>query len=226
MSRATCAILPIVTLRYALIGLLAWRPSSGYELTKRFAVSMAHVWPVSHSQIYPELARLVADGLIEQTEKGPRGRRTYAATAAGVSALREWMQSTEPDYGRRSEADLREFFLWVIPPADALAYLERSADVYRARLAELEKIARMVDWTSDTPNRATRLTVEKGLRSYRMLIDWANWATEEINAGALEPSGPSPGEHDRGAGASLVDGQDLGPGRPGNNEAPQSSALI
>jgi PadR family transcriptional regulator, regulatory protein AphA len=200
-------------LRYALIGLLAWRPSSGYELTKRFAVSMAHVWPVSHSQIYPELARLVADGLIEQTEEGPRGRKTYAATPAGVAALREWMRSTEPDYGRRSEADLREFFLWVIPPADALAYLERSANVYRSRLAELEIIARMVDWTSDAPNRATRLSLEKGLRNYRMLIDWANWATQEINAGALEPGGPVPGEHDRGAGASAVDGIDAGRSR-------------
>jgi PadR family transcriptional regulator, regulatory protein AphA len=221
MSRVTCAILPIMSLRYALIGLLAWRPSSGYELTKRFALSMGHVWPVSHSQIYPELARLAADGLIEQTEEGPRGRKTYAATPSGVAALREWMQSTEPDYGRRSEADLREFFLWVIPPADALAYLERSANVYRTRLADLESIARLVDWTSDTPNRATRLTVEKGLRKYRMLIDWANWATEEIKAGALEPSGPTPGEHDRGAGASVVDGKDPGQSR---TEKQRSSA--
>ncbi len=182
-----------MSLRYALIGLLAWRPASGYELTKRFAVSMAHAWPVSHSQIYPELARLVADGLIEQTERGPRGRKTYAATPDGVTALREWMQSTEPDYGRRSEADLREFFLWVIPPSEALAYVQRSADVYRTRLAELEQIARTVDWSSDTPNRATRLTLEKGLRNYRMLIDWANWSMEEISAGVLDPHGPAPG---------------------------------
>lgn len=191
-----------MSLRYALIGLLAWRPSSGYELTRRFAVSMAHAWPVSHSQIYPELARLASEGLIEQTEQGPRGRKTYAATAAGVAALREWMQSTEPGYDRRSEADLREFFLWVIPPAEALAYLERSTNVYRRRLAELENIARSVDWTSDVPNRATRLTLEKGLRNYRMLIEWADWATEQINAGALEPGGPVPGEHEPGHGTN------------------------
>ncbi len=194
----------VMSLRYALIGLLAWRPSSGYELTKRFAVSIAHAWPVSHSQIYPELARLVSEGLIEQTEEGPRGRKTYAATPAGVAALREWMQSTEPAYDRRSEADLREFFLWVIPPADALAYLERSANVYRRRLAELENIARTVDWTSDVPNRAMRLTLEKGMRNYRMLIEWADWATEEINHGALEPGGPVPGEHAQAARAHRV----------------------
>lgn len=204
MSSSTCATMLVMSLRYALIGLLAWRPSSGYELTKRFAVSIAHAWPVSHSQIYPELARLVSDGLIEQIEKGPRGRKTYTATPAGVAALREWMQSTEPAYDRRSEADLREFFLWVLPPADALAHLERSAHVYRRRLAELENIARTIDWTSDVPNRAMRLTLEKGIRNYRMLIEWADWATEEINDGALKPGGPVPGEHAQAARAHRV----------------------
>jgi PadR family transcriptional regulator AphA len=199
-----------MSLRYALIGLLAWRPSSGYELTKRFAVSLAHAWPVSHSQIYPELARLVSDGLIEQTETGPRGRKTYAATPAGVAALREWMQSTEPSYDRRSEADLREFFLWVIPPAEALAYLERSANVYRRRLAELENIERTVDWTCDVPTRATRLTLEKGLRNYRMLIEWADWATDEIKAGALELGGPVPGDNQQGVGTSDTNGANVG----------------
>lgn len=202
MSRPTCVILLLVSLRYALIGMLAWRPGSGYELTRRFAISMAHAWPVSHSQIYPELSRLLADGLIEQTEEGPRGRKTYAATPAGVVALREWMQSTEPDYARRSEADLREFFLWVIPPAEALADLKQSASVYRTRLAELERIAHTVNWDSDAPTRASRITLEKGMRNYRMLIEWADWAAAEISAGALEPGGPVPGERDRGTGRS------------------------
>jgi PadR family transcriptional regulator, regulatory protein AphA len=190
-----------MSLRYALVGLLASRPSSGYDLTKRFAVSMAHVWPAGHSQIYPELGRLVADGLIEQTEEGPRGRKTYAATPAGVAALGDWME-TEPDYGCRSDANLRQFFLWAIPPADALAHLERDANVYRHRLGELEEIARTVDWDADGPTRASRLALEMGLRNYRMLIDWANWAVEEITAGALQPGGPVPGERDGAAGRS------------------------
>lgn len=187
-----------MSLRYALVGLLASRPSSGYELSKRFAVSMAHVWPAGHSQIYPELSRLVADGLIEQTEEGPRGRKTYAATPAGVAALRDWME-TEPDYGRRSDADLREFFLWALPPAEALTHLERESNVYRQRLAELEQIARTVNWDTDPPTRASRLALEKGLRAYRMLIDWANWAAAEISAGALQPGGPVPGDRDQAA---------------------------
>lgn len=188
----------VMSLRYALVGLLASRPSSGYELSKRFAVSMAHVWPAGHSQIYPELSRLVADGLIEQTDEGPRGRKTYAATPAGVTAVRDWM-ATEPDYGCRSDANLRQFFLWALPPAEALAHLERDANVYRHRLGELEEIARTVDWDTDAPTRASRLALEMGLRNYRMLIDWANWAADEIAAGALQPDGRVPTEHDQAA---------------------------
>lgn len=181
-----------MALRYALIGLLASRPSSGYELTKRFAASMAHVWPAGHSQIYPELARLVADDLIEQTGDGPRGKKTYAATATGVVALREWMRSTTPDYGVRSDAQLRDFFLWTLPPTEAIAHIERDMAVYRGRLQELQQLAGTIDWAADAPTRASRIALEKGLRYYGMLVDWSAWAIAEVEEGALDPAGPLP----------------------------------
>ncbi|MBA3728896.1 MAG: PadR family transcriptional regulator, partial [Actinobacteria bacterium] len=45
-----------MSLRHALLGLLAERPMSGYDLTKVFDSSLAYVWSAKHSQIYPELA--------------------------------------------------------------------------------------------------------------------------------------------------------------------------
>ena len=160
-----------MSLRYALVGLLASRPSSGYELSKRFAVSMAHVWPVGHSQIYPELSRLLADGLIEQTEQGPRGAkdltppRRQGWKPCGIG----WRPN--PTTACRSDANLREFFLWALPPAEALAHLQRDADVYRQRLGELEK----------SPGRSTgmptRQLAPRGLPSRSAwqlphVIDW------------------------------------------------------
>lgn len=176
-----------MSLRYALIGLLAGEPASGYELTKRFAESMAHVWPAGHGQIYPELARLVTDGLIAQTETGPRGRRTYAATPQGVSALRTWLQSTEPDYGCRSDADLRTFFLWAVSASEAADHLDRDVREYTRRRAELQALAATVNWDADIHTRMLRLTLEKGLRHYAAQIDWAQWAAAEIRGGALDP---------------------------------------
>jgi DNA-binding PadR family transcriptional regulator len=181
-----------MSLRYALIGLLASEPMSGYDLTRRFSESLGNVWPAQHSQIYPELARLVSDGMIEQTGEGPRGRKTYGTTPAGIEALTEWMR-TEPDYDVRCEAGLRGFFLWALPADEAAAYLQRDAAVYRKHLADLEAKLVSVDWAADRYVRAGRITIEMGIRYYRMLLDWAEWAAARIAEGALEDDAPPPG---------------------------------
>src|ERR671923_177684 len=45
-------------LRYALLGLLAGSPGTGYALKKRFAIELADAWYAETSQIYPERARV------------------------------------------------------------------------------------------------------------------------------------------------------------------------
>ncbi|EDV5156957.1 PadR family transcriptional regulator, partial [Salmonella enterica subsp. enterica] len=54
-----------MSLRYALLALLTARPMTGYDLAKSFHVSVGHVWHAPDSQIYPELKRMLADGLVE-----------------------------------------------------------------------------------------------------------------------------------------------------------------
>jgi DNA-binding PadR family transcriptional regulator len=182
-----------MSLRYALIGLLASEPMSGYDLTRRFSESLANVWPAQHSQIYPELARLVSDGMIEQMGEGPRGRKIYSSTPAGIEALRAWMRTTKPDYDVRCESGLRGFFLWTLTPEEAIDHLQQDIEVYRKHLAEMEAQVESVDWTASEGHRSGRITIEMGVRYYRMLIDWAEWAAAEIAAGALQPDGPPPG---------------------------------
>ena len=46
-----------MSLRHALLGLLAVQPATGYELAQKFDASLGTAWHASHSQIYPELAR-------------------------------------------------------------------------------------------------------------------------------------------------------------------------
>ena len=55
-----------MSLRHAVLGALADEPRNGYALVKHFGQSLGYAWSASHSQIYPELARLRDDGLIEQ----------------------------------------------------------------------------------------------------------------------------------------------------------------
>jgi DNA-binding PadR family transcriptional regulator len=181
-----------MSLRYGLLELLAGEPRSGYDLSQVFSVSMGNVWPAQHSQIYPELARLVADGLIAQTGEGPRGRKVYQTTESGIEALRAWMRETEPDYSIRYEALLRIFCLWVLPTDEALAHLERDRAEFVRHLDQIEKALADADWAADTTTRASRLAIEFGQRFYRMHIEWIDWAAEQVAAGTLQPGGPLP----------------------------------
>ena len=168
-----------MALRYALLGLLAERPRSGYALWKTFENSLANVWPASHSQIYPELARLREDGLIEQVDAGARGRKSYAATPAGVDAVRTWLRTTEPDRATRDEAMLRVFFLWLLEPEEAAGYLRDEAAVHAAKLAEYEAIA-AAEEPVGPKQHAFRLALEAGIRYRRMMIEWTAWAVGEL----------------------------------------------
>jgi PadR family transcriptional regulator, regulatory protein AphA len=181
-----------MSLRYGLLDLLAGDPMSGYDLSQYFAKSMGNVWPAQHSQIYPELAKLVADGLITQTGEGPRGRKVYSTTPEGIEALRTWLRATEPDYSVRYEALLRIFCLWVLPTDEALVHLQRDRSEYERHLDQMEKALANADWGANPTTRASRLAIDFGQRFYRALIEWIDWAAEQIREGVLQPGGPLP----------------------------------
>ena len=129
-----------MALRYALLGLLTAGPASGYDLTKRFDRSVGYAWHAGHSQIYPEMAKLCAEGLAEVAEEaGPRGRKTYAITGAGLASLRAWLRDTDPDRRARNESTLRLFLLPLLDRDDAAALIAREREHARAKLAELEQ---------------------------------------------------------------------------------------
>jgi DNA-binding PadR family transcriptional regulator len=180
-----------MSLRYGLLDLLAGEPKSGYDLSTYFAVSMGNVWPAQHSQIYPELAKLAAEGLITQIGEGPRGRKVYRTTPKGIEALRTWMRE-EPDYSVRFEALLRVFCLWVLPPEEAIDHLARDRAEYARHLERIEKVLPNNDWGADQTLRGSRLSIELGRRFYSTLIGWCDWAAEQVRAGSLQPGGPLP----------------------------------
>jgi PadR family transcriptional regulator AphA len=139
------------------------------------------VWSASHSQIYPELARLADAGLVTRSDAGARGRTTYAATEAGIATVRAWLQSEVPPRNYRSEWMLRIFFLWMLTADEARAYLTREREAHLVSLAEFEHIA--ANFPPHTPaEQAGRIALEAGLRLERAMIDWTDYALAEIDA--------------------------------------------
>ncbi|QAY59339.1 PadR family transcriptional regulator [Microbacterium protaetiae] len=139
-----------MSLRYALLAILRVGPLSGYDLQKQFSQSVGHVWHAPDSQIYPELRKMQADGLIEGEEqlRGQRGmRRVYHVTEAGDRAYQEWMASPL-DYQRvRDPAHLRAAYLENTTPEAARDFLHRHIAYWESELeafqGELDHIERM-----------------------------------------------------------------------------------
>lgn len=171
-----------MSLRHALIGLLAGEPASGWDLTQRFQTILGSVWPAGHPQIYGELRKLDEDGLIEVVAEGPRGRKAYRATEAGVAEVRRWLTSTEPDHTIRLESVLRSAFCWLMTPAELASHLDREAAYYHAVAAKYRDLADAKDrgeYGTGPQTASLRMTVEAALRVTGALGDWADWASQQ-----------------------------------------------
>lgn len=82
------------TTAYAVLGMLALRPATPYELAQQMQRSLDYCWPTSERSLYDQPDRLVAAGLAEvQVDAADGGRRRYAITPDGTAALRAWLAS-------------------------------------------------------------------------------------------------------------------------------------
>ncbi|MFJ2031467.1 PadR family transcriptional regulator [Streptosporangium sp. NPDC087985] len=172
-----------MSLRFALLGLLTVSgPASGYDLTKLFESSINYAWQARHSQIYPELNKMAADGLITVEEEGPRGRKTYAITEEGARELRAWLIEREPSRSFRDEGALRAFLLPTLEPHEAAALLRAEAEAYGAKLAELEALhdLRAAQQTSHENAQFGKYALDLGIRQMRTIRDWARETADRI----------------------------------------------
>jgi len=170
-----------MSLRHALLGALADRPRTGYALLKHFEQSLAYAWPASHSQIYPELARLREAGLLAQTDTGPRNSRTYSVTPDGRAEIRRWLGETEPDRRVRSDAALRTFFLWLLEPEEAVLQLEAERAYWRGVLDEFERI-QDEPTGEDRKSRTFRIALEGGIAGVEARLAWLDDAIAEVRS--------------------------------------------
>lgn len=186
-----------MSLRIALLGLLtAYGSASGYDLTKGFERSVAHVWQAGHSQIYPELAKMTADGLVTVEAEGARGRKIYSITPEGRAELRAWLIGHDPTGPTRSEVALQAFLLPLLEPREALDVLERLKSHMEHKLAELEAL-RASKQAASTPERTSGvrfgdLALDLGLRQVRTSLQWADDAIAQIGRQTSTEEGANP----------------------------------
>ena len=124
---------------YGLLGLLAVRSWTGYELTHQLRRSLRYVWPSSEGHLYREQKRLVEFGWasLEREQAGERLRNRYTITPQGREALADWL-GTEPEEPHfEIEGILRLFYGDQGTVADLIASMEATAKSAREMLDEM-----------------------------------------------------------------------------------------
>ena len=176
----------------AVLGALSIMPMSGYALREEIKNTLGHFWSESFGQIYPALAELRREGLVERQDgAGDRSPR-YGITAAGSARLRALL-AEPPQQGKpRNGVLLRLFFGHQLGP-EACRQL-----VFGARAVAERQLAAMNEARSElaggelggnTPY--ARITIAAGEHSARATIDWARDALA-ILANLDEAPGFSP----------------------------------
>jgi DNA-binding PadR family transcriptional regulator len=125
-----------------ILGLLAMRPRSGYEIKQAVDGSTRYFWSASYGQIYPELRRLAKAGLVEGEDvpTGARRRTVYRITATGRDEFLAWL--AHPGFGLelRDEGLLKLFFADLLSSDQALALVRARRAVHQRWLEQLRAI--------------------------------------------------------------------------------------
>ena len=179
---------------YAVLGLLARRPSSGYELGTRAAASIDNFWPLTRTHIYGELAKLEALGYVvgvEVTQELLPDKRVYSVTPEGARALDAWLDNPDPGVPRpRQPMLVKLFFGERIAPEQAAALLTRYRTQALARrdwlAAAAVADAAAVAADPESPRRFGRATALFGLRRTEADLAWVDEVWAELGLPSLE----------------------------------------
>lgn len=175
----------LTTTSYAILGLLAIRPWSTYELAAQMRRNLHYFWPRAESNLYAEPKRLVEDGFAEAKSEpvGRRRRTVYSITQKGRRALERWIAAPAGESRLESETLVKLMFAPSGSKEDALAHLRRLRDELETRQRHLRAIFQEYLAGEDPfPDR-----VHVNVVCYRLIWDyteaaasWVDWAIDRV----------------------------------------------
>ncbi|QTE02413.1 PadR family transcriptional regulator [Streptomyces cyanogenus] len=181
-----------MALRNAVMAALLEGEASGYDLAKAFDATVANFWMSTPQQLYRELERMEAEGLVAarvvEQERRPN-KRLFSLTDAGREAVRAY--TAEPP-GR--PAVIRDELLVKVQCADAgdmaavRAAVAERMEWATAKLARYERIRqRLLDGRSEEAYFAEAerigpyLTLLRGMSFERENLHWGDMALRRLD---------------------------------------------
>ena len=214
-----------MSVRYAILGLLAQKPRHGYELRAAFeaVVGGDANWAVKPAQIYTTLERLEHAGQVERTSDLGEGqepsRRIYALTPAGRRSLQEWFEG-----GITPEHQRDEFFVkLMVALAGRKVDPARVIQIQRAHLfKELHSATTLRDGYDPHTEMAQILLLDKAIMHLEADLRWLDMTEMRLEEVKLQPL-PEPTVRRRGRPPKGDKGSTYPPPVPRIDEAREES---
>ena len=188
-----------MSVRSALLGLLAQRPRHGYELHSAFValVGGEEIWDVKPAQVYTTLTRLEEAGLVtrESVEKdrGPE-KRIYAITSAGQAELAAWLSRGAIPEHQRDETYVKLMLSISLDGADPYGVIRaQRAALYR----ELHRVTAQRHAANPQAELATILLFDKAVMHLEADLRWLDMVEARLEEVRRQPF-PQPEPRPRG----------------------------
>jgi PadR family transcriptional regulator, regulatory protein AphA len=212
----------LTTTSYAILGLLALRSWTTYELAKQMQRTLHYFWPRAESRLYDEPKNLVAHGLAcaEKTFVGRRPRTTYTITPMGQQALSAWLATPSAGPLLESEAIVRVFCAVHGTKAQlltAIASIRTSAEAMQAHGAQIAQEYRAGTMAFPTRIHTNALMFNFLWQYSEALVQWA--AAAEATVGEWDDLSPE----GKQAWAAQIFAQPMG--RYGQARAPEGERV-
>ncbi len=170
---------------FAILGLLAEEPRSGYDIKKEVEERLSHFWSESFGHIYPMLRRLRKRELVEQKverQEGRPDRKVYSITEEGRQALEAWFAEPSPPQRPRNELLLRIFMGRFADPEHLIRDVRAQRESFDAALAQLRAVQAHLDQAEEPhPDQLYwELTLDYGLRALEALTEWGQEAESKL----------------------------------------------
>ncbi|MFE3445823.1 PadR family transcriptional regulator [Nocardia sp. NPDC059180] len=175
-----------MALRHAVLAALMEGEASGYDLAKQFDASVANFWMATPQQLYKELERMTADGLIQarvvEQEKRPN-KRLHSITDVGRQMLHAFIADPTKPTVIRDEMMVKVQGMESRDDAAVEAVLIERRGWAQAKLARYERLrARLLDgrseqaYLSESERIGPYLTLLRGIAFEQENIRWVEFS--------------------------------------------------
>lgn len=168
-------------LKYAILGLVNRKPMTGYDIKKAFEDrALTSFWHAEHSQIYPELKKLVNEGMIryDTSVKGEKLKtKLYSITDLGRNEFINWLKDdVEIERTYKDIFRLRTYFSDCLEQTDFLNLLESQLKQHKEKKEFLENIEKTVFKNTPpktgTPDLGDYMVLDGAVLRERSYVEW------------------------------------------------------